>query len=283
MGLHDRGYWREDGDEGPRAQLQYRLAFPRPGPATLGLMIACTVMFIAEMATGGDHTPLMKWLALPAGKCYEVWRLVTFQFLHASLQHFLMNMMGLYFFGTPLEKSWGARKFLGFYLGCGVFAGLCFVVIANIWEPGAFLVGASGGILAVLMACAVLFPQMLVFIFPIRVVVGIMAVVYLGYVVMNQDLSDAAHLGGMVAAVLYLWLPDRLGGIRRQAGISMRNGAWKRKMQQMQQMQDDQAAIDRILDKIKRDGIGSLSEKERRALQDATRRQQRQENRAGRL
>ena len=100
---------------------------------------------------------------------------MTFQFLHdpTSLWHIGLNMLGLYMFGTPLERHWGTKKFLRFYLSCGVAAGVAYVAIGAAlgnasWIP---LIGASGGVYGILLACAVLFPtfRVILFIFPVPI------------------------------------------------------------------------------------------------------------------
>ena len=98
--------------------------------------------------------------------------------------HILMNMLGLYFLGPTLERHWGTRKFLPFYLGCGVAGALfyIFLVAVNFLPPGQ-MVGASGAILGMLAACAILFPHFVVFIYffplPIRIAALALIIWYL--------------------------------------------------------------------------------------------------------
>ncbi|MBN1942944.1 MAG: hypothetical protein JW849_06585, partial [Phycisphaerae bacterium] len=86
--------------------------------------------------------------------------------------------------------------------------------------------------------------------------------------------AHAAHFGGMVAGGLWVWLGPRIGSARAEARRKINHGAWERKMRREQQ---DQAEVDRILDKIRREGLQSLSSREKRILQNATEKQRHQD------
>jgi len=191
-------------------------------------------------------------------------------------------MLGLYFFGPPLEKLWGARNFILFYLICGLCGGLSFLALAGVlasffdypqllWAP---LVGASGGILGCLAACAILFPHFIILIFPIRWVAGFFVVLYAMTVVFEHNLGDAAHLGGMVAAGAWILAGPALARLFRARLEKMGRGAWQRRMDRMRRRQEE---LDGILDKIRRDGIASLSSSDKKKLKEATRLQDQQD------
>ena len=185
----------------PCGNTQIRLGLPRPTWMTLALIIACCAIFIAMAASDAGKYYLNTYLRLGVDTQVQVWRLITFQFLHANPSHLLWNMVGLYFFGPPLERTLGRWKFLAFYLVCGVIAGMCFLALAQ-WYPYNRLVGASGGIFGCLMGCAILFPDMIVLIFPIRWVTAFLVLLY-GLSIWwapRGSFTEAAHLGGMVAA-----------------------------------------------------------------------------------
>ena len=279
MGLYDRPYMRDDQQgfygSGPGGHM--RLALPKPTRLVLGLMIACALVFFLTLLSGRSNSPLYRWLSLRAVRSYQLWRFVTFQFVHGDPSHFLFNMIGLYFFAPPLERAFGGKKFLVFYLGCGAFAGLCFLGVSGLWSAfdQAFLVGASGGVLACLMACAILFPRFIVLIFPIRWVAAFLVVLYaLGVMWWENPLGDVAHLGGMAAAAVWLWALPRLRGAGSAATRKVNQGAWQRKLAKRA---DRQKEIDRILRKIHRHGIASLTGGERKKLRDATRNQQQED------
>jgi membrane associated rhomboid family serine protease len=267
MALHNRAYWKDEGDteRGGSSWL-----FPRPSPVVLSIIIACAAVFLLTLVTGRDGSPLYDWLQLFLPDWPQLWRFVTYQFQHADPGHFLFNMLGLYFFGPPLERLWGGRRFLAFYLACGVFAGLCYLGLGVVYVLGP-LVGASGCVLACLAGCAILFPSMRVFIFPIRGVAVFFAILYTLSILWGANLADAAHLGGMVAAAAWIGLTpavSRMGERLRRGG---RKGAWNRRMDAMRKEQQE---IDGILKKISDQGLASLTRREKKRLADATRRQQ---------
>jgi membrane associated rhomboid family serine protease len=147
----------------------------------------------------------------------EVWRFLTFQFLHANFTHLLFNMFSLFMFGPMVESYFGRARYLAFYLLCGIGGPLAYVgfllsgfLIGASWIP---LVGASAGIFGVLIAAAQIAPDSTVLIYgaiPVKlrtfawVLLAIAAYTVLQYgsTGANNAGGQAAHLGG--AAVGYL-------------------------------------------------------------------------------
>lgn len=275
MALDDRPYWRGDSEGGYSAGggTGLRLGLPRPTPGVIGIMVVCLVLFVVE-----GFYPLQPFLAIVPHKMAHLWRLVTFQFLHANAGHIMWNMVGLYFFAPPLERRWGTRRFLVFYLICGAFAGVSFWGMTIIWPASALsLVGASGGIMATLMACAILYPEMRLLIIPIRWAAGFYVAFYVLSILHDGDYADAAHLGGMVAAAGWIWSAPRMGLVLQGArvrSVNSNSGAWLRRMKRLA---EEQARVDEILQKIHDKGIASLTNREKKTLQEATRRQREQE------
>jgi membrane associated rhomboid family serine protease len=252
---------------------------PRPPRVTLAVILACAVVFLLGI-TPELRTRIVQYASLPADKAAEVWRLITFQFVHGDPRHLLFNLLGLYFFAPPLERAWGSRRFLVFYLSCGVFAGLSFLLLAGLLGSMTFLVGASGGMVGCLIACAILYPSFLVIVFPIRWVAGFYALLFVLGLIYERDLADAAHLGGAVAGAVWVWLGPRAQSATGRVGKKLRQGAWQRRLHCRQTQQEE---IDRILQKVHDRGLESLSHKERRTLQEASRRQRQEEHRLRRL
>ena len=286
MGLHDRPYWREDFDRGGQRAGRVFAGMPRPTSAVKWLLIANIAVFVLQLIPGHIMTAIF---AVVPPAWWQLWRYVTFQFLHAGLIHLLFNMLGLYFLGMVLERAWGPRRFLTFYLSCGAFAGLCHVVMTFTFNPSGIntpLVGASGGVYAVVLACAVLFPQIRLILFLFPVPIRFAAVLFIGIAVYNViggisaggfagGISDAAHLGGAAAGAFWIWLLPKLRGAPIKARVKRNRGAWQRKLQKQA---EDQAEIDRILQKIHQHGIGSLTAGEKRTLRNATRQEQQAED-----
>jgi membrane associated rhomboid family serine protease len=291
MGIEDRTYMY---GEQPSGRPRVSWGLPRPGRTVKYLVIVNVAVFVLQMILQGMGIDLADWLGVTAASFYQLWRYLTFQFLHStqSLWHIIFNMLALYFFGTSLERHWGPRRFLRFYLLCGAAAGLAYVLMGALLVGGGWqtpLIGASGGVYAIVLACAVLLPHLqMVFVFipvPIRlgaaIVFGYMLYATFGALAGSGAAegfwSDVAHLGGAAAAAGYL-LAGRVrgrGSIRLPRLLKPSSGTWRRKLEREQQ--EDQM-IDGILRKIHEHGIASLTHKERRILQDATRRQREREN-----
>jgi membrane associated rhomboid family serine protease len=140
-----------------------------------------------------------------------VWQVFTYMFLHGGVWHLIFNMLALWMFGMQLERDWGTRRFVKYYLLCGTAAGIC-VLLVNILlgDWGTMTIGASGAILGVLVAFGVMYPNQTVlmsFLFPIKAKYMVMiyaAVELLATFQPNRGVSTVAHLGGMAFGYLYL-------------------------------------------------------------------------------
>ena len=285
MGLYDRPYWREDFDTGGQRRMGFG-GMPKPTLVVKWLLIANIAVLLLQLIPGRVMEAVF---AVVPSAWWQIWRYVTFQFLHSGMLHLMFNMIGLYFLGMILERAWGPRRFLIFYLSCGAFAGLCHVVTAFAFNPGAMdipLVGASGGVYAVVLACAILFPQIRVIIFLFPLPIRFAAMLFIGIAVYSilsgiarggsvGGISHAAHLGGAVAGAFWIWVLPKLWSTAINTRTRRSRGAWQRKLQKQA---DRQAEIDRLLTKIHEQGINSLTTEEKRALQDATRKQQEEED-----
>jgi membrane associated rhomboid family serine protease len=298
MGLHNRPYWK-DGDGGGNAGGDFRppgaggltIGMPKPGKVIKALLLINIVVFVVQaMIEGsGSRGPMTSALGATVAGWWQIWRYFTFQFLHGGYWHIVMNMLGLYMLGTPLERHWGSKRFLRFYLSCGVVAGVAYVVIGLLkgLDPAMPIVGASGGVFGILLACAVLFPdfRLIFFLFPVPIrlaallVFGGMIILMLQWIPRGggpppEFWSHVAHLGGAFAAAVWVWLVPRAQRVGQRTRRHVQQGAWRRKMEKRV---SDQAEVDRVLDKVHQEGIGSLTGRERDILQDATRRQREQE------
>jgi membrane associated rhomboid family serine protease len=148
----------------------------------------------------------------------RVWQPLTYIFLHGGLFHLLINMLMLWMFGRELEQVWGKRRFLNYFLLCGVGAGLIEVAIKMVpvlmgKEPSLVpTIGASGAIFGILLANAVLFPDRRIWLLPLPVTipmrpyVAVMAAIeFFGTLSSGGDgVSHLCHLGGMLVGYIYL-------------------------------------------------------------------------------
>ena len=232
----------------------------------------------------------------------EFWRLIGFQFLHASFGHVLFNMIGLFFFGPMVERYLGGKRYLAFYLLCGIFGALMYCLLnlggwitnmcagSNVQIPGLLfnspstpLIGASAGVFGVLMAGAFLAPNTMVllfFILPMRlatlayalVIIALINVIFGGH---NAG-GEAGHIGGAIGGFYFIRHPHHLHGFFDLMGrIDPTSHHYRGKGRRFGRSRGkaDRSDIDRILDKISDRGLHSLTDKEKRLLRDASKRE----------
>lgn len=132
------------------------------------------------------------------------WQPFTYMFAHSGISHLMFNMLGLFFFGTQVEREVGSYEFLLYYLLTGFLAGL--FSLAVYWFTGAyyvFLLGSSGAVFAILLAFATYYPNAKIFIFgilPVRA--SILVVAYTAIELFSQmtggrgNVAHLTHLAG---------------------------------------------------------------------------------------
>lgn len=217
----------------------------------------------------------------------QVWRFLTFQFLHADIFHLFFNMLVLYFFGQMIEQYLGSRRYLAFYLLCGIAGTVAYLLLSAVgllgYHPAIPLVGASAGIFGVLIGAARVAPNTTVMLIfpPIPLRLATLAWILLGIAVFvvltggGNAGGQAAHLGGAALGFLLIrradWLnfADRFSLGRFSPGRIQKR--WKQKSYQQRIKREDELEreVDRILDKISDSGLHSLTRKEKRTLHRA--------------
>jgi membrane associated rhomboid family serine protease len=151
-----------------------------------------------------------------------VWKPFTYMFLHGGLSHLLRNMVGLFFFGPDVERLLGTRQFFRFYLLCGA-AGVLGTLFPFILAGEApLIIGASGAVLGVLVAFAIIDPDRQILLLPLpfpitaRALVIILIVLNLITALGNNPVSVATHFGGMITGYLYMQLRPWFSAWRRE-------------------------------------------------------------------
>jgi membrane associated rhomboid family serine protease len=253
---------------------------------------------------------LIRHLALfPLGKGFEPWQLLTYMFLHGGFWHVLFNMLALWMFGMELENTWGSRKFLLFYLVCGVGAGITHMFVAPLVGQGDPTVGASGAVFGVLVGFAMLFPNRPVYIyFLLPVKAKYLIIAWIGLELFygvtgntavagtGDGIAHFAHLGGAAVGFLFVAIESDLiplrqwmvrfkgedkypfvGSNRIRPTVHTIHDATFHDVQNEQHSssrgsEDEvtQEVVDEILDKISRDGYQSLTDDEKRILNEAS-------------
>ena len=297
MGIYDRDYERErsygDGGDSPGYHLGGEWSW------TTKLVIAMGIVYVVQLVTrpgggqgDGRFTDLFSLTAALPRQPWLVFELVTYGFLHnpSDLKHILFNCFGLWMFGRFVEQRYGSKEYLTFFLAAVAFAGAAWIVseyvAAGRLRPNASLLGASGGIAAVLLLFCLNFPRQQVFIwgvFPMPA--WVFAVIFVGYNLLSavrgsapnaQEVGVAytAHIGGALFALGYSragrrlsdWLPGgwKLPKLRRRPPLRVHDPA-----DDAEDATDD--AVDDILRKIREHGQESLTRQERRILEEASR------------
>ncbi len=277
------------------------------------LIINVAIFFVQVLAQNivvGDKIAseiIIRWFALmPIGSgLFQIWQLITFQFLHGSFGHILFNMFALWMFGMEIENLWGSKKFLYFYLLAGVVAGLCHLFISPLLGAlPAPTIGASGGVYGVLVAFALLFPNRYIFLYffiPIKAKYLITFLIVMEIMLIDSahsTVAHLAHLGGALAGLIFILLDKSIDAEIKHlfgrktyrpkqpfpkdrsdnpfGGISnpfKRNEKIEEaKYYDINEKEDKitQEQLDKILDKISQSGYQNLTDEEKRILFEAS-------------
>jgi len=240
---------------------------------------------------------------------FHLYQFITYQFLHGSFMHLFFNMFALWMFGCVIERVWGPKKFLIYYLVCGIGAGLCQEVVQFLMGSYSLTIGASGAVYAILLAFGMIFPEERIFIFPLPIpikakwFVAIYAAIelYSALHATGDGVAHMAHLGGMLFGFMLIRYWQKHPGQEFDFGSgqqffrnmksqfdkrnersnmhvhhntqedSPRSNSRETDMEYNSRKAQKQAEIDAILDKIRKSGYDSLTKEEKQKLFDASR------------
>ena len=282
-------------------------------PVTKNLLIINILMFAGKYVASNYGVDLDTILGLHffLSSGFHIYQFITYMFMHAGLEHLFFNMFAVWMFSRIIETTMGQRRFLSYYLTCGIGAGLCQELVQlGAYYYGihslALTVGASGAVYGILLAFGMTFPNEPILIFPLPIPIKAKYFVT-GYAVIelmsalgraNDGVAHFAHLGGMLFGLLLI-LYWRNGGGRG----SHRNGYYERHydsgndswnfrkwfssltrkkprfsvntggkhsqdMAYRKKKMEDEAELDRILDKVRSQGYSGLTEEEKKRLFD---------------
>ncbi|MFT6851145.1 MAG: membrane associated rhomboid family serine protease [Sphingobacteriales bacterium] len=267
--------------------------------ANVGLFVLANLIqtvFLLFDINQATYQAFVHILSLPAAAgnlITQPWTIFSYMFLHLSFFHILFNMLWLYWMGKILLDFLSSNKFIWIYILGGFAGGVLYMLLFNIF-PGfssnintSYLLGASAGVLAIVVATATLLPdysiQLMFF--------GTVKLKYLALVVVLLDLvsigggnsgGHIAHLGGALLGFVYIKQLRRgndiggaIGGFfqgindyfkkQPKMKVAHKNKAYQGKAKSKVN-EPDQAVIDKILDKISASGYGSLTEDEKKKL-----------------
>lgn len=235
---------------------------------------------------------------------FQIWQLITYQFLHGGFMHIFFNMFALWIFGIELENLFGSQKFLFYYLMCGVGAGLLHVFASPIFDAvSAPTIGASGAVYGVLIAFAMLFPDRYIFLLfppmPVKAKYLIAFYILIEFMSVGSDnyVAHLAHLGGAFFGFVFIMFDKRYNfnidrmfnsvkdifssssgssntQFRKPKRSSKSSNIEDAEFYEINSKKEDekipQEVIDEILDKISKSGYQNLTEKEKQILFEAS-------------
>ena len=215
-------------------------------PVVKHLLIINALLFLATFTLNRFNVDLSDYLGLHffLAKDFMPYQLLTYMFMHANFEHIFYNMFALWMFGNTLENIWGSKRFLLFYIVCGLGAGICQEVVQFIdfgmrtdWKGLAVLndgmrevlntwntVGASGAVYGLLLAFGMLFPNSriyLYFLFPIKAkwfIIGYAVIELLSGFFSSGNVAHFAHLGGMLFGLILILIWKKKGKLYGERG-----------------------------------------------------------------
>ncbi len=225
----------------------------------------------------------------PLNDGFWPWQLFTYMFMHASFSHLFFNMIALWMFGMELENSLGSKKFLTFYLLCGLGGGLLHLLAAPLFSVAGPTVGASGAVYGVLLAFGLLFPERLIMIYffvPIKAKYFVLLYMVIEFLSVGSldGIAHLTHIGGAVVGFVFLLVEgfqfSLFTGSQQSIFKSQKQNQQKEEVHtnisdakvtnESAENETTQAEIDEILDKISNSGYQNLSTEEKKILFEAS-------------
>ena len=271
-----------------------------------GIFVVTALVAIVGMLFNVGNYSWMEWLELPAWLpqfIKQPWSLVTYMFLHAGLFHLLFNMLWLYSFGQLFLMFFSARHFRGLYFLGGFCGGVLYMLAYNVFPYfssylyGSYLLGASASVIAIVIATAIREPEFrvsLLFFGQVRLkyLALIMIITDLLFITSNNAGGHIAHLGGALAGWWFAaglrkgtdvtkWINQAidwlLGGWKvkrapKKPKMKVHYGGRANDYEYNARKKEQDEEVDRILDKLKKSGYGSLTTEEKKRLFDASKR-----------
>ncbi len=225
---------------------------PVTPPVIKQLIIANAVVFVLQVVM--PQLGITSFGAVVPYRVFQegwLWQPFTYMWLHGGLMHVAFNMFALWMFGTQIAMAWGEKKFLRFYLICGVGAGFIiaawpYVAVGLGIQPSNILghstLGASGAVFGVLLAYSLTWPDryiMLIFPpIPIKAIYFIPFILFMEYAAGPSNVSHIGHLGGVIVGWILLSRDGRTQGVLSVNKLKYRYRRWKMR-RNLQAVRDD--------------------------------------------
>jgi membrane associated rhomboid family serine protease len=212
-------------------------------PVVKNLLIINVLLYLATFTMNRFHIDLTDYLGLHffMASDFKAYQLITYMFMHGNFEHLFFNMFALWMFGNTLENMWGSKRFLLFYMVCGIGAGLCQEVVqyiqyatslaqydsvnlggGQVISMASYLnlmntVGASGAIYGLLLAFGMMFPNSMIYLYffvPIKAkwfVIGYAVIELVSGFIGGGNVAHFAHLGGMLFGLILILVWKKKG------------------------------------------------------------------------
>ncbi len=245
-------------------------------PAVRNLLILNTAIFFFFKVLGIEDFGVLH----PGEVVFQLRldQLLTYGFLHADFMHLFFNMFALWMFGSQLERFWGSRNLVVYYISCIAGAGVLHILLSLLIDGFApSVVGASGAVYGLIAAYGLLFARSKVYLFAILPMKASTFALLFGAISLLSGLSGAsdgvahfAHLGGMLTGVgLIYWRPLMLRARQARHTKRMERVMHVRKEKELEK-DEVEKRVDFLLDKIRKQGMDSLDAEEKRFLDEAS-------------
>ncbi len=185
--------------------------------ATLMLIVANCVVYLVAYLVYPALTYILSLIPSAIIYGHYYWQFVTYMFAHSGMWHLFSNMLGLFIFGTAVERTVGTREFLLFYFLTGTLSGIASFFVYLFTGTNAILLGASGALYAVMLLFSVLYPRAIIYlfgIFPVRA--PVLVILYFIIELYSQmgsyggSIAHMTHLFGLLFAALYCVIRMRI-------------------------------------------------------------------------
>ena len=182
-------------------------------PGVKWLLIVNTAIFLllffSTLTTGSRWYSDLALVPASVVGAGAIWQLFTYFFVHVSPSHYFWNALSLWMFGMMIERAWGTRRFLEFYMICGVGAGLIGIIGSYLFfDPGMSTIGASGAVFGLLVAFGFLFSDQTVmfsFVFPMKAkYMAMLLGAFWFLTTLDTHGAFIVHLGGMITGLIYM-------------------------------------------------------------------------------
>jgi membrane associated rhomboid family serine protease len=278
--MGDRDYFHHDFDVGRRASALW--ASHRGTKIAIALLAGIHLaMALVRWISVDAYVAVYDQLALsPEGLLSgKLWQLVTYALLHdhGTIWHILINCLVLWWFGSMVETRMTTKRFAYFCLSAAVVGGLAHVAWGLATGVASSVVGASGVTMALLVLGACWYPTaqiLLFFVLPMPLWLAASIFVALDLLgalgSMTSNVAYAAHLGGAAWGFLFFRFGNRIEGVFRRIDRMAEKAERSKQRKRESRDQDLRAEVDRILDKVNREGMTALTDEERRFLKNAS-------------